>query len=92
VKFFLHAPIPPPRLWLASLDSEPPPGHIRLIGATIAARPSRGASTGTDLVPSTGSGDALRVQIQRLLQAFHQCDEGARNEILRVAEVLAGAA
>jgi hypothetical protein len=94
VRFHIHAPIPPPRSWVASLDAESPPGHIRLIGATIAARPSRATSAGLSYpVPAILSGpgtDALRTQIQRLLQAFQRCDASTRLEIISVSERLAG--
>jgi hypothetical protein len=101
VKFFLHAPIPPPRLWVASVDAEPPPGHIRLIGCSISPRGKtpgsnpvdsedipHETSTGTDMVPI----DNLRVQTQRLFEAFARCDDAGRAEVLKIAEVLAGAA
>jgi hypothetical protein len=87
VRFHIHAPIPPPRSWVASVDAESPPGFIRLIGATITARATRGTSAGTDLVLS----DALRTQVQRLLEAFEQCDASSRLEIITIAERLASA-
>jgi hypothetical protein len=101
VKIFIHAPIAPPRLWIASGDAESPPGFIRLIGASIAPR-SMGKTSGsnpvetddishktslsTDIVPV----DDLRVQTQRLFEAFARCDAGARAEVIAIAERLAG--
>jgi hypothetical protein len=89
VKFHIHAPIPPPRMWVASLDAESPPGHIRLIGATITGRSQGTVSAGTDLVPSAGPDDALRSQLERLLQAFERLDAAGRDELIRMAEQLA---
>jgi hypothetical protein len=92
VRFHIHAPIPPPRLWVASLDADSPPGFIRLIGATIGPRAQRNASAGTDLVPSAGLDDALRSQLERLLLAFERLNAAARDELIRVAEQLGGIA
>jgi len=36
--------------------------------------------------------DNLRVQTQRLFEAFARCDDAGRAEVLKIAEVLAGAA
>jgi hypothetical protein len=88
VRFYLHAPIPPPRLWVASLDVEPPPGYLRLAGATIAARHSAPSTLGTHLVPV----DGLPSEISRLLQAYQRLDAAGRREVLHHAEQLAGAA
>jgi hypothetical protein len=82
VRFFIHAPIPSPRLWVASLDAEPPPGHLRLIGASISAR-ARARHSGTDLVPvEDASDDTLRVQCARLLSLFCALDAAAREKVL----------
>jgi hypothetical protein len=88
VRFYLHAPIPPPRLWVASLEAEPPPGYLRLAGATIAPRASAASTFGADLVPA----DALPSDISRLLQAFQRLDAAGRGEVLHHAEQLAEAA
>lgn len=45
---------------------------------------------GADLVPSEDI-EPLCVQIQRLLRHFEGCDDGARIEVLRVAELLSAA-
>ena len=93
MKFHIHAPIPPPRSWIASVEAESPPGFIRLIGGTVAPRtPRETAKTpGTALVPSEDI-DGLPSQIQRLLQAFEQCDAASRLEVIAIAERLAGPA
>lgn len=79
-------------MWVASLDAEPPPGYLRLIGATITPRTEGNASAGTDLVPSAGLDDALRAQLQRLLLAFELLDAAARGELIRMAEQLGSVA
>jgi hypothetical protein len=100
VKIFIHAPIAPPRTWVASTDAESPPGFIRLIGASIEPR-SMGktpdsnpvdsediphkTSLSTDMVPI----DKLRVKTQRLFEAFQRCGEASRTEIINIAERLA---
>jgi hypothetical protein len=87
VRFFIHAPIPPPRLWVASLDAEPPPGHLRLIGASVSPRTrARHSGTGTDLVAvEDASDDTLRVQCARLLSLFCALDAAAREKVLTYA-------
>jgi hypothetical protein len=89
VKVYLHAPIPSPRLWLASTDAESPPGFMRMLSATIAPGPAKIPATA--LVPSKDI-DGLRSQVQRLLLAFECCDEASRLEVIKIAERLGGIA
>jgi hypothetical protein len=93
VRFYLHAPIAPPRLWVASLDEESPPGFMRMLSATIPPIKSGSPSKipGTALVPSKDI-DGLRSQVQRLLLAFERCDEASRLEVIKIAERLGGIA
>jgi hypothetical protein len=81
----LYGPIPNPSSWV--LAPEAPPGYLKLCSLSIAPR-ARGAGS-SDLIPVDAG---LRAKLERLLQAFQQCDDAGRNEVLRVAEVLAGAA
>lgn len=83
-RVYIHGPIPHPTHWVLSPDPLPPPGHLKLAGATIAARTTR--SIGADLV----SAKSLPSQLDRLLQAFARLDDAGRDEVLHHAEQLAG--
>jgi hypothetical protein len=90
VKVHLHVPIPPPRLWVASLDAESPPGHMRVLSASITPTPRETAKIpGTSLVPAKDI-EAMQSLLQRLLQAFERCDASSRLEIITIAERLTG--
>lgn len=54
---------------------------------SVARRPPKAPSN--NLVPIEVI-EPLQTQVERLLCAFQQCDQGARNEILIVAERLVG--
>jgi hypothetical protein len=100
MRLLIAAPIPCPDSWLVA--AELPPGFMVLRSITIAPR-SKGKTPGSSLVrgediqgdASAGTDLVPRVQIpadvERLLAAWARCDAGGRREVLRVAEVLAGA-
>jgi hypothetical protein len=84
-RMFIFGPIPAPETWVMASDA--PRGYLKLCSLSITPRARSGS--GTDLVLTE---DALRGQLQRLLAAFHQIDAAAKDEVVRLAEQLAGAA
>jgi hypothetical protein len=107
MRIYLHAPIPPPRLWIASLEEDSPPGYMRMVSATITPRdaerqtaknPGNSLVRVEDIPYKTSLStdmvpiDNLRVQIERLLAAWARCDDASRTEVLAIAERLAGTA
>lgn len=87
-------------MWVMSTDATPPAGYVRLISCSIAPRGKTPGSNlvasediphktsfSTDMVPV----DNLRVQTQRLFEAFARCDDAGRAELLKLAEIMAGA-
>jgi hypothetical protein len=99
-RLLIVAPIPSIDSWIVA--AELPPGFMALRTVSIAPRTSRGTSTGTQRHPVKNTGDdslvraepmdALPSQIERLLQAFARLDAGGRDEIVRITEIMAGAA
>jgi hypothetical protein len=92
-KLLIWGPIPSPSDWLLAPEGQAPPGYMRLCSLSITRRePAKIA--GTDLVPreDIAAQAAMPAELERLLQAFAALDEGGRQEVVRFAETLAGAA
>jgi hypothetical protein len=94
VKLLICAPIPCPDAWMVA--AELPPGYMVLRSITIVPSQRDGALSaskkpGTALVRSEDIQSATD-DLQRLVRAYALCDAAGRAEVLKIAEVLAGAA
>jgi hypothetical protein len=99
VRLLIAAPIPCLDAWIVA--AELPPGFMVLRSISIASRSGKTPGTslirGEDIPHKTSAGNDLvpidhqRVQIERLLAAWARCDGAGRAEVLKIAEVLAGA-
>jgi hypothetical protein len=83
-----YGPIPPPSSWV--LASDAPPGFFQLVSLSITHRQSSKIPR-SNLLP-TESISTLPSDVERLLRAYALCDAAGRAEVLKIAEVLAGAA
>ena len=99
-RLLIAAPIPSLDAWIVA--AELPPGFMVLRSISIAPRsmgktPSSNLVASEDIPGETSAGNDLapidhhRVQIERLLAAWARCDDAGRAEVLKIAEVLAGA-
>jgi hypothetical protein len=87
-RLLISAPIPSPDEWI--VGAELPPGYMVLRSLTLMPR-TAARTPGTALVP-TKDIEAPADDLQRLVRAYALCDAAGRAELLKLAEIMAGAA